>query len=174
MKEANRQGMRPLLITAFIVVLIVTSGLLYVMLEASNNYANSSAQNQCGLFTTAMQTNFVENAESTNFIGLNESAPPWDYQSVYDHIQQGWQSICQSQEFSELVQAHGSGGFSASFGYTNGANQSASEVGIGLFWKQYTYLLWGCMAHQASWNIYIVNGTASSATMTSPSCEKGP
>jgi hypothetical protein len=121
-----------------------------------------------------MQTNFVKNAESTNFIGLNESAPPWNYQSVYDHIQQGWQSICQSQEFSELVQAHGSGGFSASFGYTHNANQAASKVGIGLFWTQYTYVLWGCTAHQASWDIYIVNGTVSSATMTSSPCKTRP
>lgn len=173
MKSANRRSIRPLLITSFIVVVLVASGLLYVILEARNSSPNSSSQDQCGLFTTAMQTNFVENAESTNFVGLNESAPPWNYQSVYDHIQQGWQSICQSQEFSELVQAHGSGGFSASFGYTHNANQAASEVGIGLFWTQHP-IFSGCTAYQASWSIFIVNGTASSATMMSSSCEKGP
>ena len=125
MKAAGRQNYRPRLITALIVVLIVTSGLLYVILEVRNNYPNPSSQNQCGLFATAMQTNFVENAESTNFVGLNESAPPWNYQSVYDNVQQGWQSICQSQTFSELVQAHGSAGFSASFGYSQQRRSSS-------------------------------------------------
>lgn len=173
MKAAGRQNYRPRLITALIVVLIVTSGLLYVILEVRNNYPNPSSQNQCGLFATAMQTNFVENAESTNFVGLNESAPPWNYQSVYDNVQQGWQSICQSQTFSELVQAHGSAGFSASFGYTNNADPAASEVGIGLFWTQHP-IFSGCTAHQASWDIFIVNGTASPATTTSSRCEAGP
>ena len=169
MKSADRRRTRPLLITSFILVVLVASGLLYVILEARN----SPSQNQCGLFTTAQQTGFVESAEPTNFVGLNESAPPWNYQSVYDHIQQGWQSICQSQEFSELVQAHGSGGFSASFGYSHDANQAASEVGIGLFWTQHP-IFSGCTAYQASWSIFIVNGTASPATITSSICEKGP
>jgi hypothetical protein len=100
--------------------------------------------------------------------GLNQSAPPWDYQSIYGHIQQGWESICQSPEFVTAIQAHGAGSFSSGGGFVNPSNPDNSRAAIALIWSN--TLSANCTQYLEEWDILIVNGTVTAPSTSTTDC----
>jgi len=163
--------------TKFIALVVA---LLVILLAISAAFAfhyppfsvNTSSLNTCSFVTPSQEQSVAGNGAYQNVPGLNQSAPPWNYQSIYQHVQAGWASLCQSQMFVTTVQAHDVNGVAIGGGYINTANPEASVAGISMSWWQGTST--NCTSYQESWNIYIVNGTVSAPLTSSGACISDP
>jgi hypothetical protein len=132
----------------------------------------TTAIQPCDLVTPAQEQFVAGTGAFQSVPGLNQSASPWDYQSIYQHIQEGWDSICQSPAFVTTIQAHDIKGASAGGGFINTANPDASVAGISIGWWQQTST--NCTSYEESWNIFIVNGTVSTPVTSTGACNSIP
>ena len=92
----------------------------------------ASTVDPCSLVTSAQEQSIAGTGAYQNVPGLNQSAPPWNYQSIYQHVQDGWDSICQSPAFVATVQTHDIKGAAAGGGFINATDPDASVAGISI------------------------------------------
>ena len=156
------------LAVAIVVAAIVLSATIFFVASTGRPTTTSSSVAPCNLLTKANMQLLAWNGAGREISGINQSAPPWDYQSIYDHIEEGWQNLCQSSSFVSAIQAHGSGGFSWGGGSINSANPDDSQAGIAIIWSQTTST--NCTQYVENWSIFLVNGTASSASTSATEC----
>jgi len=153
---------------AIVVAGVVISATIFVTSTSHPAMTSSSSVDACSLLTTANMEFLAWDGAGHEIPGINQSAPPWDYQSIYDHIQQGWQSLCPSPAFVSAIDAHGDGSFSWGGGFVNAANPDNSQAGLALIWSQTTST--NCTQYIESWSIFIVNGTVSMPSTTANEC----
>jgi hypothetical protein len=155
---------------AIVIAALVLSAviLLATSREASTKTSSTSSVNPCGLLTPALMEYMAWNGAGREIPGLNQSAPPWDYQSIYEHIQQGWESICQGPAFVTAIQAHGAGSFSSGGGFVNPSNPDNSMAGVAVIWSNTTSA--NCTQYIENWDILIVNGTATAPSTSTTGC----
>jgi hypothetical protein len=128
--------------------------------------------NPCSFITTQQEQSIAGTGAYQNVQGLDQSAPPWNYASLYQHIQQGWASLCESQAFATAVQSHDVKGVAIGGGFINTTDPDASVAGISMGWSQGASA--NCTQYQESWNIFIVNGTVSAPSISSGVCISNP
>ena len=126
----------------------------------------------CDLVTSAQEQSVAGTGAYQNVPDLNQSAPPWNYQSIYQHIQEGWNSICQSPAFVTTIKTHDINGAAAGGGFINTSNPDASVAGISIGWWQQTPT--NCTSYEESWSIFIVNGTVSAPLTSTGACISDP
>lgn len=143
-----------ILAVAIVVAAIVVSATIFYASTASKALQTSTTMNPCGLLTQGEMDNMAWDGAGREVPGLNQSAPPWNYQSIYNHIQEGWQTLCQTTAFASAIQAHGTGSFSSGGGFVNPSNPDDSQAGINVIWTSAN-----CTQYIESWSILIVNGT---------------
>lgn len=112
-------------------------GVVFALLfnSRSTTSTQTTSVDICGLLSPSVMDNLALNGAGREIPGLNQSAPPWDYQSIRNHIHQGWDTVCQSESFVSAVQEHGPG-FSSGGSFINAANPNASAVAIVMAWAQ--------------------------------------
>lgn len=128
----------------------------------------ASTIDACSLVASAQEQSIAGTGAYQNVPGLNQSAPPWNYQSIYQHIQEGWDGICQSPAFVTTIQAHGIKGAAAGGGFIDVSDPDASVAAISIGWWQQTPT--SCTSYEESWNIFLVNGTASAPLTSTSAC----
>ncbi len=153
---------------AIVVAGALVSATIFFVTSTAHPTSTSSSVDACSLLTTANMEFLAWNGAGHEIPGINQSAPPWDYQSIYDHIQQGWQSLCLSPAFVSVVDTHGAGCFSWGGGFVNAADPDNSQAGLAVIWSQTTST--NCTQYIESWSIFIVNGTASMPSTTANEC----
>jgi hypothetical protein len=155
---------------ALVTILLVSSAALALHYPPFS--VKASTLSTCSFVSPSQQQTVAGNGAYQNVPGLNQSVPPWNYQSIYQHIQDGWTSLCQSQLFVTTVRAHDVNGVAIGGGYINTANPNASVAGISMSWLQGTST--NCTSYQESWDIFIVNGTVSAPLTTTGACTSDP
>jgi hypothetical protein len=166
---AQRSGMGTIFVAlaaAFVVVLLAFSAAFAFHYPPFSS--RTSTMSACSLVTPSQDQSVAGIGAYQNVPGLNQSAPPWNYQSIYQNIQDGWASLCQSQVFINTIQAHDVNGVAIGGGFINTANPDASVAEISTGWWQQTSS--NCTSYQESWGIFIVNGTVSAPLTTASAC----
>jgi len=153
--------MKHVVLLALVLVVVAATGYVALTFRPSTNEPATSSENACSLLTPDVITALAWNGAGHEVQGINQSASPWDEQSIQAHIEEGWQTLCQSQSFVSAIRAHGPSSFSSGGGFVNPSNEDASVVGIHVGWSQTADA--NCTAYQEGWLIYIVNGTTTSA-----------
>src|ERR1700722_2935314 len=125
-----------LLALGSIVIIILAVSSLVFSFDHPTSPTTTSSVNPCRLLTPSEEDYLAWNGVGREIPGLNQSSPPWDYQSIYDHIQEGWGNLCQSSAFVTAVQAHGAASFSVGGGFINSENPQASQAGVAIVWTQ--------------------------------------
>ena len=146
---------------AAIVAVVVALAATIFVLTVGHGASQNATTDPCSLLTQPVMESLAWNGAGHEVSGLNQSAPPWDFQSIYDHIQQGWQTLCKTTAFTIAIQDHGAG-ISAGGGFINKSSPANSQVGIVIPWTQTTST--NCTAYEETWSIYIVNGSVSNPT----------
>lgn len=147
-----------------LVVIIAVAATGYILTGTFHSSVSTSSESPCSLLSPDVITNLAWNGAGRYVPGINQSAPPWNQQSIQAHITEGWDALCQSQAFVAAIQAHGDRSFSAGGGFVNANDVNASVAGINVGWSEASGA--NCTQYQESWNIFIVNGTASEPTTT--------
>lgn len=154
-RQQSPQRNHTRLAVAIVVALVLVSAtIIFYVSTASKAPQTSTTMNTCGLLTQGEMDNMAWNGAGLEVPRLNQSAPPWNYRSIYDHIQGGWQTLCQTAAFVSAIQAHGTGSFSSGGGFVNPSNPDDSQAGINVIWTSAN-----CTQYIESWRILIVNGT---------------
>jgi hypothetical protein len=154
-------------VVAFSLILVIAVGATGYVLATTFRPASTltSSENPDSLLSPDVVSDLAWNGAGRYVPGINQSAPPWNEPSIQAHITEGWQALCQTQAFVEAIQAHGARSFSAGGGFVNPNDVNASVAAIVLGWAQASGA--NCTQYQESWDIFIVNGTASAPTSTS-------
>ncbi len=155
---------------AVVIAALVLSAaiLLSASMKASTPTSSTSSVSACSLLTPTEMDDMAWNGAGREIPGLNQSAPPWNYQSIFGHIQQGWESICQSPAFVTAIQAHGAGSFSSGGGFVNPSNPDNSLAGIAVIWSN--TISTNCAQYIENWDIFIVNGTVTAPSTSTTDC----
>ena len=155
---------------AIVIAAVVLSAaiLLAASMTTSTKTSSTSSVSACGLLTPGDMDYLAWNGAGHEIPGLNQSAAPWDYQSIYGNIQQGWESLCQSPTLVTAIQAHGTGSFSWGGGFVNPSNPDNSVAAIVVFWSNTTSA--NCTDYTESWGILIVNGTVTAPSTSTTDC----
>jgi hypothetical protein len=171
---AQRAGMETVfvaLLTIVVVVLLAFSA-AFAFRYPPFSARTSTTMSTCSLVTPSEEQSVAGIGAYQNVPGLNQSSPPWNYPSIYQNIQDGWESLCQSQVFINTIQAHDVNGVAIGGGFINTASPDASVAGISISWWRQT--LSNCTSYQESWSIFIVNGTVSAPLTTAGACISSP
>ncbi len=157
-------------IVTVIVVAAVASAIVIVAAYTGSTTPRTSAnpKTACSLLTEADMEYLAWNGAGREIPGLNQSAPPWSYQSIYDHVKEGWQNLCQTTAFVSAIQAHGTSGFSFGGGFINPSDPDNSQMGVAVIWSQTTSS--SCTQYIENWSIFIVNGSATGPTTSTSDC----
>jgi len=155
-------------VAAAIVIAAVVLSATILLTSSSRSSTTTSSVSACSLLTPDVMEDMAWNGAGREVPGLNQTAPPWDYQSIYGHIDQGWESLCQSPAFVAAIQAHGAGSFSSGGGFVNPSNPEDSLAGISVAWTSTTSS--NCTQYVESWNILIVNGTVTTPSTSTSVC----
>jgi hypothetical protein len=137
-------------------------------METSTKTSSTSSVSACSLLTPAEMDDMAWNGAGREIPGLNQSAPPWNYQSIYGNIQQGWESLCQSPAFVTAIQVRGAGSFSSGGGFVNPSNPDNSRAAIVMFWSN--TISANCTHYIEEWDILIVNGTVTAPSTSTTDC----
>lgn len=152
---------------AIVIAAVVLSATI-LLAPSTQPSTRTSSVSACSLLTPALMEYMAWNGAGREIPGLNQSAPPWTYQSIYGHIQQGWETICQSPAFVASIQAHGAGSFSSGGGFVNPSNPDNSLAGIAVIWSNTTSA--SCTQYIENWDILIVNGTVTAPSTSTTDC----
>jgi len=171
---AQRAGMGTIFVAlaATLVVVLLAFSAAFAFHYPPFSARTSTTMSACDLVTPSEEQSVAGIGAYQNVAGLNQSAPPWNYQSIYQHIQDGWESLCQSQVFISTIQAHDVNGVAIGGGFIDTANPDASVAGISISW--WRQALSNCTSYQESWGIFIVNGTVSAPSTTAGACISSP
>ena len=149
-------------------VMLSATILLAASMETSTKTSSTSSVSACSLLTPAEMDDMAWNGAGREIPGLNQSAPPWNYQSIYGNIQQGWESLCQSPAFVTAIQVRGAGSFSSGGGFVNPSNPDNSRAAIVMFWSN--TISANCTHYIEEWDILIVNGTVTAPSTSTTDC----
>jgi hypothetical protein len=169
--QSARMGTKFIALAAALVVVLLVFSVAFTFHYPPFS-AKTSTMSACSLVTPSQEQSIAGLGAYQNVPGLNQSSPPWNYQSIYQHIQDGWESLCQSQVFVATIQAHDVNGIAIGGGYINTANPDASVAGISMSWWQQTPS--NCTSYEESWSIFIVNGTVSAPLTSAGACISDP
>lgn len=157
------------LAAAIVIVAILAAAIVILTTSTGTTTSRTSTTSPCSLLTQAQMEGYAWNGAGREIPGINQSAPPWNYQSIYDHIQEGWQTLCQTAAFVSAIQVHGARSFSSGGGFVNPSDPDNSQMGVTVGWTQ--TISTNCTQYMEEWSILIVNSTVIGPTTTSiPGC----
>lgn len=163
-----RQGLLAGIAITVIIISILGVSFTVLAFDHPPSSAKTSSVNACDLLTPSQIDDLAWNGVGREVPGLNQSMPPWNYQSIHEQIQQGWESLCQNPAFITAIQVHGTRSFSSGGGFVNPANPDLSQMGVVVAWTQDASM--NCIQYIETWGIFIINGTVTAPLTSTGGC----